>query len=1166
MDAYTANESQRPAEDVDPGLVEDWLTYKGKKGKRAVKASRSFKRRKTAQRIITESSPQPPEIAETQSSPQAAETIEAFTSVRISPLPSSIDRDEYASLELPLSQLLSQEDSGPSTHPTSSKDLDEDSAIDLTVPSDESRPHTARSAQDSELSRIAPDEIDDSTASRRHFSSVLQNQEDPIEEDSDSTPSRAENSIFYPDTAGPAARQELHSDREVDFQTQFPGSFIETTLPDTPLPSSSCQTDTSRSRRQRISPSSAQFLTQVPLSHDSSGHPFTTVSDTTGSLEKDLDDLESHPALSNRSTKLRRLGESPFSKLGTASGSRQVSNIPVEKMASSSARHETPGASRSGRVNESPSRLHEKLKTIRRSTSLAMDSSAAASPGKDESITSPLARPPVNISTGTAPMMGAGSDYTATSVETPAQAEIFPTTEISNLMQSTQTVELFTPSLHSPPAGHIPPPLSIPTILESGRASQPPIIPFDRPILGPSELVVTLPAEGHMRHRYREWFPESTLRSIGRFIRKCDGGALPRQDRSPITEAMKSFMAQLNLATIHPDFNTDPLKFSSLAHNPQDPLSEAKWADMASTKFAFLGDLLVELGHYSPTPPLSIMARSGQPIETLDTYLRGKNVSFHRPRANGEISTFSAVNARMSLLLIASDDEGSHRTALEMEQRPVMIIDFDGSVGADDPILRFLGGTVGAGINAPLVHLIVSNSPEHIDKCLPRDMAPLERLKNLIIMSTHLKRALGRLPIDYGLTDSQILSQPDTVSTRVFDGQTLASAKMVVDFLVSNNFRGNWRLPPLPYLDLGGIDTTITFLEASAGPSTAPSRTGTPTTLKRNRDQTGTPISTKRMRATPLQEVTHISDSVKDPQSQLEDLRSALRTIEELLRSERATHATEAATLQTSLNETQAQLISMTASLSSLQQRYEKQRLQLRAYTKENSSLKANEAAIETKRERFATENVSLRDQRATLQTELAAARAQLAAGEAGPLSADLEDARAKVASLERERDSAVKANDISKRDFEFTRQQYQNASTAAAEHAATISELEAKIVLLEKDASEERRRIKEMNIKEEVRQERARVERLEGELRMKDKVLQRKEEELAAARNGRRGVQTRASSVQPGSPRLAGRGGGAESRGTSPLPGGLGEGSTVVHGRFVNVGGGRTSMLRREG
>ena len=207
---------------------------------------------------------------------------------------------------------------------------------------------------------------------------------------------------------------------------------------------------------------------------------------------------------------------------------------------------------------------------------------------------------------------------------------------------------------------------------------------------------------------------------------------------------------------------------------------------------------------------------------------------------------------------------------------------------------------------------------------------------------------------------------------------------------------------------------------------------------------------------------------------------------------------------------------------------------------------KASEA---NRRARILTDNDALKDQRKALQEELNAARTALKEG-AGT-TGDLETAREQVRQLEKEKTSLEKSNANMKKDFEFTRQQYQNASTVAADSASQVMDLESEITTLKSAASDEKRKLRETNFSNDRERYLAHIQQLQGEVASRDAILQRKEEELKTIKRGR-GVATRASSVQPGSPRMGGIGAAAPgSRGSSPVPG------------LLSVG--RMSALRHE-
>lgn len=311
--------------------------------------------------------------------------------------------------------------------------------------------------------------------------------------------------------------------------------------------------------------------------------------------------------------------------------------------------------------------------------------------------------------------------------------------------------------------------------------------------------------------------------------------------------------------------------------------------------------------------------------------------------------------------------------------------------------------------------------------------------------------------------------------------------------------------------------------------------------------------------------MTHISDSLKNShsQSQIGELKQALRKAQQEASEERKgrLQAEEATTY------THARIKEITQSLGELQYRYESRTKQVHELKHDKQRSLTEREAVSLRLEKLQSENIALKDQRLRLQEELSRARDALTRSTI-PGIAELEATRAlaRQAADESSRLRSSLAN--TRHDFEFTRSQYQDASTTAAELAAQVSELESQNAELKRLASDERRRLAELNYREDRKRDLARVEELEMLLGNREVVLARVEEELKGLRKGR-GVVTRGSSVQPGSgvgggsgtgsPRL---GGGGFSRAGSPaLGGGAGGGNGHAHGPV----GGRASVLRNE-
>lgn len=183
-----------------------------------------------------------------------------------------------------------------------------------------------------------------------------------------------------------------------------------------------------------------------------------------------------------------------------------------------------------------------------------------------------------------------------------------------------------------------------------------------------------------------------------------------------------------------------------------------------------------------------------------------------------------------------------------------------------------------------------------------------------------------------------------------------------------------------------------------------------------------------------------------------------------------------------------------------------------------------------------------LKEEKVILESNLTVARAALSASDI-PQVAELAKAQDQIRDLEAEKARLEKRMSSMQKDFDFTRDSYQQASTSAAELAHELSELKSTMVTLERKASENTLRIAEIQRSNESKEREERIAELEALLKDRETELQRKNEELRAKTNGRR--ETRGTSV-PRSPRMGtgamsprpyGRPAGG-SRQNSPAPG----------------------------
>lgn len=193
-----------------------------------------------------------------------------------------------------------------------------------------------------------------------------------------------------------------------------------------------------------------------------------------------------------------------------------------------------------------------------------------------------------------------------------------------------------------------------------------------------------------------------------------------------------------------------------------------------------------------------------------------------------------------------------------------------------------------------------------------------------------------------------------------------------------------------------------------------------------------------------------------------------------------------------------------------------------------------------TKNQLLAVAQVETRQQLAELQSRLELHE--------NPTIAEIAAKDARISSLEKEVVALTNRVANTQKDFDFTRQAYQQASNAAAEMQGETSELQSeldKLRIKAESRSAEYRRLRDEDVTRELRKENF---RLKTELRLQEKVLERIETDHAELKKTRAGAQTRASSAAPRSPR-----GFPGSRGASPATGLRGTpGASSCAGQFA--------------
>ena len=213
--------------------------------------------------------------------------------------------------------------------------------------------------------------------------------------------------------------------------------------------------------------------------------------------------------------------------------------------------------------------------------------------------------------------------------------------------------------------------------------------------------------------------------------------------------------------------------------------------------------------------------------------------------------------------------------------------------------------------------------------------------------------------------------------------------------------------------------------------------------------------------------------------------------------------------------------------LGELQHRYESRTKDLHTTRRERDNFQVAMKTLEQRVERQRDEITKLKDERTELKRDLQQARETIKNG--GGSAAELEAANEEIRRLKAENASLGRKADYEKNQSEYTREQYQNASTVAAQSGNEIRQLTSENELLKRKVAGEASRLREINTKSDQDRHSSRVAELELTLANRDDLLRRKEEELREIRKNR--PSTRSTSTQPRSPKWAS----ANSRPSSP-------------------------------
>ncbi|PGH04247.1 hypothetical protein GX51_03592 [Blastomyces parvus] len=610
-------------------------------------------------------------------------------------------------------------------------------------------------------------------------------------------------------------------------------------------------------------------------------------------------------------------------------------------------------------------------------------------------------------------------------------------------------------------------------------------VPEPHPVginLGPMEFAIPLSMDSRVKDDY-DITLSAESKTISKFLAEfsslgTDMSSSTLEYDTQISK-MRRLINRLNNITTHPDLNDQP------AVPGANPAKEAAWAEYSSSKFQFLGFLIDAA--VNDDLHIIIVARNDKAVKLLENYFIGKEFISTQPATDTSADLeLSLCKGQLSFAIRSANDD----RVLQPYKPPAAIIALDNSFDAENPVILQIRSE--ASLNGkllPVIRLLVSNTAEHVERCLP-DTTNISRLRLLVKYTRDFSNTAGEL-------------QDDALGVQ-------ENAEELVLYLKTDPATRVWPLAAVELIPIETPDVSPAGLEVDELRSMSSSRQKR--LLENDEDEASN--QTKRQRMTPFQDFTHISDSMKG-QTQSQDEGDSRLSERSLVQAKNAMEF-EVNQLQTALEKMQTNLQTTEKSFSQLQHRYESRLNNYHILRKElEQALEVSKTSAE-RLERQKIEIAKLKDERATLVKDLEEARTTIKEG--GGTDAELEKAREEVRRLTKENASLQRTVQQERSQTEYTRQQYQNASSAAAQSAMELRQLEEELGELKTKAAGDLAKLKKLRLQSDEQTHLTRIKELEVTLAQRDEMLNRKEEELRELKKNR--PSTRATSLQPRSPK----------------------------------------------
>lgn len=284
--------------------------------------------------------------------------------------------------------------------------------------------------------------------------------------------------------------------------------------------------------------------------------------------------------------------------------------------------------------------------------------------------------------------------------------------------------------------------------------------------LGKGEYIIPLPMVSYPRDIYFQTIRNYRAQRLSFLTDEVFDETLVRE--------IENMISELDRLCDHQDLISEDL--STQRMEPEE--NQAKWAENVSTKCIFLAEFLPLLQPYDKH--VVIMVRPGRMMEILESlfkwhgfvYTRADNPEWHGNSEGGPM--------RVTLLPTGG--------GIYTVDSAAVVIAFDSTAKSVRYLNNFRSHPSSPTTLAPVISLVVTHSVEHLEKCFPTNVEPIERKIKMVSCLSRIAEHVGKLDTE---------QYPDPPE----------AARVVQEFVV-NGANGSWPIMDMP--DIEGINPIFT--------------------------------------------------------------------------------------------------------------------------------------------------------------------------------------------------------------------------------------------------------------------------------------------------------------------------------------------------------------------